>query len=104
MRILKILVLAITFLGFSFAEGPKPWRATSTVEKVFRTEDEGYISISYLVTWMNQPTIVIDSIHQTDFKVGEKVTFLVLKNALESKPGTPEKKLLHFEVIPPHIL
>jgi hypothetical protein len=70
---------------------------TAVVEKVFRVEDDGFVSNAYQVTWRGKPVIVADTIHSTDAVEGETIRFMVFWNDMtEQKIGM---KLLHFSIL-----
>ncbi len=100
MLALRVALLVLSLSSGVFTDGPSPSTASAVIEQVFRTEEDGYVQISYLVTWKHQPAIIADAIHQTDLKVGDRITFVVMKHDLESRSGGQAKKLLHFEILP----
>ena len=111
MKTLLALLLAFSLGGAAMAaEGPqskasaapaKPHdleRCEAKVEQVFRTEEDGFVSIYYLATWHGQHVIIADAIHMTDLSVGDQVHFLAMWHDMSSKEK--QQKLLHFEVVP----
>jgi hypothetical protein len=67
------------------------------VEKVYRTEDEGCVSMAYQVTWKGHQIIVEDPTHKTDFTVGDNLKGLAMWQYLRTVKGV--KKLLGFVVL-----
>jgi len=73
---------------------------TAVVEKVFAAEDDGFSFISYQVTWHGHQVTVQDPIHTTNYKVGEKIYFLVMKHDMTSKTEPNAPKTLGFHALP----
>lgn len=52
----------------------------SQVKKVFTASSDGHRFIAYMVDWNGNDVIVSDSLARSDFKVGEEISFLVMKH------------------------
>lgn len=109
MTLIRSMVLAVCFAGPAVAQqAQKPLEpspsasdhieiATAKVEHVFKTEDEGYQFIAYLITYHDKHVIVEDPIASTTCSVGDEVRFTVVRNGLSKTPGCG-KKLISFIV------
>jgi len=104
--LLFVWALALMPLGFAQdTQTPPPQvkakrdieTASARIEQVFKAEDDGYQTIAYQVIYHGQRVIVEDTLCSTDYAVGDKIYFLVLRHDMsEDHPGG--KKLLHFMV------
>lgn len=79
---------------------PAPQTGTAIVETVYVASSDGFSCVSYLVTWNGQKAIIEDPIRSTDYKVGDKIAFLIMKHDMSSKREPKGKKLLHLQVLP----
>jgi len=102
------LLIALSPVHLAFSQQPQSAEApaktsreietaTARVEQVFKVEDDGYQSISYLVSYHGQHVIIEDTLCSTDYALGDKIYFLVLRHDM-SQTHCDGKKLLHFMV------
>ena len=111
MKYLTFLAISISLLGCGrtaqsvienalVPTGSASTNETATIEKVYSANEEGFSYVCYQVTWHGQQVIVSDPIHSTNFKVGDKISFMVMKLDL-SKTGqsiTKGTKTLAFQI------
>jgi hypothetical protein len=71
----------------------------SRVEKVFRVEIDGYLSVVYQVTYQGHEIIVHDVLSKSDYAVGDKIHFLVMKHDMSSASNSKAMKLLNFTIL-----
>lgn len=71
--------------------------ASARVEQVFNAMDDGFEQRYYLVKYHDKYVIVDDTLCSTDYAIGDKIYFLVLRHDM-SKDHSDGKKLLHFMV------
>ena len=71
----------------------------SRVEKVFRVEIDGYLSVAYQVTYQGHEIIVPDVLSKSDYAVGDKIHFLVMKHDMSTAPNLKSMKLLNFSIL-----
>lgn len=57
------------------------------VKKVFETESDGHRFVAYMVEWNGTDVIVSDTLAHSDFKAGDEISFLVMKNKREGAGG-----------------
>jgi hypothetical protein len=80
-----------------------PQRITSKVEDgivtdVLRAEDDGYKYILYIVMWRGSKVGVEDDLSTTNFKIGDRINFMVVKwTPAANKNGG--QKVLAFKVV-----
>ncbi len=60
----------------------------SPVLKVFAVKDGKHSFVAYLVKWKNSEVIVSDALAESNFKVGDKISFLAQKTTVEKKGGS----------------
>ncbi len=83
---------------FTAGPGTKITLATGIVEKVFKLEDDGFLFQAYQVKYKNAEIVVNDLTSLTNYKMGDKITFRVMKSDLTtSNPNL--KKMITFNVI-----
>ena len=80
--------------------GAVPDTETATVEKVFIVKDGEYSGIHYLITWHGQEAIVDDPIHSTNYKVGDKIGFLIMRHDMSDTKDPNGPKLIGFHAMP----
>lgn len=83
---------------FTTAPGTNMVLATGVVEKVFKFDDEGFLFQAYQVKYKDTDIIVNDLTSLTNFKVGDKITFRIMKTDLTTR-NPNLKKMLSFNVI-----
>ena len=71
--------------------------ASARVEQVYNIEDDGFQQIHYVVHYHGKLVVVEDPLCRTDYSVGDKIYFLVMRHDM-SKDREGGKKLLHFMV------
>ena len=100
--------LAISISTIAFSQIPTPPEptqkegagvetASARVLQTFKVEDDGFQSICYQVVYRGQHVIVQDVLCHTDYSVGDKIYFLVLRHDM-SKTHADGKKLISFMV------
>ena len=72
--------------------------ATGTVEKVFELDEDGFLFRAYQVKHKSSEIIVNDLASMTNLKIGDKITFRIMKTDLTSK-NPNLKKMLTFNVV-----
>ena len=99
-------LIALSLSTLTFAQQPTPptssakepsgvETASARVVQVFKALDDGFQSISYEVVYHNQHVIIQDPLCTTDYSVGDKIYFLVMRHDM-SKSHSDGKKLLSF--------
>lgn len=69
------------------------------VEGILRVEDDGYKSVTYVITWKGNHIGVEDPLSRSDHQVGDVIKFMVSRwHPSES----PEPKVLSFTLVEPH--
>jgi len=68
------------------------------VLKVFSAKDGESIFLAYLVEWKGQEVIVDDTLAKTNYRAGDMITVLVMKQPYPQ--GKAAYGLLHFTVTP----
>lgn len=102
------LALILSSSCFSYAQNvPSPGSkeegkqkvetASARVEQVFNAMDDGFEQRLYLVKYHEKYVVVDDPLCSTDFAIGDKIYFLVLRHDM-SESHSDGKKLLHFVV------
>ena len=102
------MLLTLCLFAHAFATHALPFRksvtrssgvevANSRVEQVFKAEDDGYQTIAYAVTYHGKHVVVEDPLCTTDYAIGDKVYFLVMRHDM-TKDDADGKKLLSFMV------
>ena len=69
---------------------------TAPVEEVLRVEDDGYNSVTYVVTWKGSHVGVEDPLCETHYQVGDTIKFMVSR---WHRPDNVDPKILRFLLI-----
>ena len=71
-------------------DGSNSWEVVqSDVLKVYSTRSGEYRFIAYVVKWKDAEVVVTDPLGKSDYKVGDKITFLAQKITIEKKHEMP---------------
>lgn len=71
--------------------------ASAKVEQVFNAMDDGFEQRLYVVKYHDKYVIVDDPLCSTDYSIGDKIYFLVMRHDM-SESHSDGKKLLHFMI------
>jgi len=98
--LLAIAVTVLSTVGWIAAHplaSPEWERENLKVLKVFSAHDGDAVFREYLVNWRDQEVVAKDPLVMTDYKVGDTIPVLVMKNRYPN--GKPGPDLLSFSVV-----
>ena len=107
---LALIISLVLFAAPSQAQDPPPEHSekhgnssftteTARIEDVLQVEDDGYRSVTYVVSWKGKRVGVEDPLSGSNHIVGDTITIMVSRWHPADKP---DPKSLRFTLLEPH--